>query len=68
VDEHGPEVHGMVFSSQKLNRRWAWLDDFEGEGYERVLAPIRLVAGGRYVAYVYALRGVADAVDASPSG
>jgi gamma-glutamylcyclotransferase (GGCT)/AIG2-like uncharacterized protein YtfP len=67
VDEQGPEVHGMVFSSDELNGRWEWLDGFEGEGYERVPAPVRLVGGETCVAYVYALRVAADGVDSIPS-
>lgn len=32
LDEHGDEVHGLVFSSERLAEHWARLDEFEGEG------------------------------------
>lgn len=62
LDDSGPEVHGFVFGSEELNRRWKRLDDFEGDEYRRVLAPVRLSggegggAGETVQANVYALR------------
>lgn len=56
LDEHGPEVEGLVLSSAELDRHWKRLDDFEGEEYERVLAPTRLRSGETVEANVYTLR------------
>jgi gamma-glutamylcyclotransferase (GGCT)/AIG2-like uncharacterized protein YtfP len=55
LSESGPEVKGFVFTSADLPGHWALLDEFEGEGYVRVLVPVRLVAGGVVEAYIYAL-------------
>src|SRR4026208_769929 len=37
LDEAGGEVRGFVLSSEDLAAHWTRLDDFEGEGYRRVL-------------------------------
>ena len=61
LDEDGPEVHGMLFSSAMLSEHWNRLDHFEGDGYERVLASARLQGGGTAMAYIYVLRGMSAA-------
>jgi len=62
LDEGGKEVEGLLFSSNSLAEHWARLDEFEGEGYERVLTTVKLMDGARVEAYVYALRGGTPAV------
>lgn len=57
LDETGSEVRGFVFRSGELAAHWTRLDEFEGEGYVRVLAPATLADGSVVQAYVYALRG-----------
>lgn len=57
LDEHGDEVHGLVFSSEALSKHWARLDEFEGEGYERVVTAARLQDGKTVEAYIYRLSG-----------
>ena len=54
-DEDGPEVPGLVFTSDELGAHWARLDEFEGDGYERVLVSVKLGSGTVYQAYVYSL-------------
>lgn len=56
-DEDGPEVPGLVFTSDELGAHWARLDEFEGDGYERVLTSVKLESGSICQAYVYALSG-----------
>lgn len=56
LDETAGEVRGYVFSSPHLEHRWAELDDFEGEEYERVAAQVTLGSGERVEAQVYAIR------------
>ena len=56
VDESGNEVHGHLFTSSKLSANWAHLDEFEGPGYERIVAPVTLQSGERVQAHVYVLR------------
>lgn len=53
--EDGDEVAGYVFSSAHLADLWSRLDAFEGEGYERVPATIRINGADEVEAYVYAL-------------
>ena len=57
IDESGNEVHGHVFSSPNLNAKWAYLDEFEGEEYERIVASVTLQSGEQVRAHVYVLRG-----------
>jgi gamma-glutamylcyclotransferase (GGCT)/AIG2-like uncharacterized protein YtfP len=56
LDEHGDEIQGFLFSSEKLSDYWAMLDAFEGESYERVLTAITLRDNGTVDAYIYTLR------------
>ena len=53
----GDEVPGLVFSSEEVAGHWARLDEFEGEGYERVQVSARLRDGSQVQAYVYQLSG-----------
>ncbi len=55
LDEHGGEVQGFLFSSESLPEYWARLDEFEGEGYERVLTKVQLKNGTTVDAYIYRL-------------
>jgi gamma-glutamylcyclotransferase (GGCT)/AIG2-like uncharacterized protein YtfP len=53
LDENGAEVHGVVFTSERLAQHWQALDEFEGDDYERVLTTARIEGGGTVEAYVY---------------
>lgn len=57
LDEAAPEVPGLLFSADALSEHWQRLDEFEGDGYDRVLTEVSLAAGGTATAYVYVLRG-----------
>jgi gamma-glutamylcyclotransferase (GGCT)/AIG2-like uncharacterized protein YtfP len=57
LDEHGGEVKGLLFSSDSLAEHWARLDEFEGEGYERVLTTVKLEDGTTVEVYIYRLSG-----------
>jgi len=57
LDEHGGEVQGFLFSSESLAEHWARLDEFEGDGYERVLTIVKLKDGTTVDAYIYRLTG-----------
>ena len=59
LDKHGDEVQGFLFSSESLDKHWARLDEFEGEGYERVLTSATRQDGTTVDAYIYRLRGSA---------
>ena len=56
LSEQGDAVEGLLFSSDSLAEHWARLDEFEGEGYERVLTTVKRKDGAVVDAYVYALR------------
>ena len=57
LDGHGGEVKGFLFSSASLAEHWARLDEFEGEGYDRVLTSVKLPDGTAVEAYIYTLSG-----------
>ena len=52
----GGEVEGFVLSSVHLADHWTRLDAFEGDGYERVSATVRINGERTVEAYVYALK------------
>jgi hypothetical protein len=49
-------VQGFVFSSEHLDANWKLLDDFEGEGYERVPVQVTLNSGERVDSFIYVLK------------
>ena len=55
LDQHGGEVEGFLFSSEKLFEHWVRLDKFEGEGYERVVTTVRCKDGTVVDACIYKL-------------
>lgn len=55
LNEHGENVHGLIFSSDVLAAHWSRLDEFEGDGYERVVASATLQDGTLVGAYIYTL-------------
>lgn len=55
LDEAGDVVKGFLFSSDKLPEFWSYLDDFEGEGYDRVFTKATRSDGSTVEAYIYAL-------------
>jgi gamma-glutamylcyclotransferase (GGCT)/AIG2-like uncharacterized protein YtfP len=57
LDEHGAKVQGLLFSSERLADQWARLDQFEGDGYERVLTTATLDDGTTVDAFIYKLSG-----------
>ena len=56
LDEHGNEIQGFLFSSEKLSDHWARLDEFEGKSYERVMTVVKLNDNRTVDAYIYQLR------------
>ena len=55
LDENGEEIGGFLFISENLSSHWKALDDFEGEGYERVVTQAKLEDGSLVDAYIYVL-------------
>lgn len=56
IDEHGNDIQGHVFASSNLSTQWAYLDEFEGKEYERIVAAVTLLNGEQVQAHVYGLR------------
>ena len=54
LDEAGADVAVEVFESTDLPAHWSRLDEFEGPGYERVVATVR-TASGEIDASIYVL-------------
>lgn len=57
--DEGDEVEGFVLSSNHLSEYWPMLDEFEGEGYNRVPVLVKSRNGEKIEAYVYVLNQVA---------
>ncbi|MDR0184200.1 gamma-glutamylcyclotransferase family protein [Lysobacter arvi] len=55
LDADGDEVNGLVFTSDELPAHWRRLDEFEGDGYIRVITTARLDDGTCVQAHVYSL-------------
>ncbi|MEO1209102.1 MAG: gamma-glutamylcyclotransferase family protein [Cyanobacteria bacterium J06638_20] len=55
LDTHGEEIKGFLFSSEHLAEHWTRLDEFEGDGYERVLTTVKLEDKTTVDAYIYQL-------------
>ena len=55
-DKEGDEIQGYVFSSTDLANHWSRLDEFEGEGYERLFVTVRVNGTKDVAAYVYGLK------------
>lgn len=56
LDATGQEVSGFLFTSTQLADHWPRIDEFEGEGYERVVATVTREDGLQVDAFLYALR------------
>lgn len=56
----GEVVQGFVFSSDDLVNHWQRLDEFEGEGYQRVEVMAMLESGEQVTAFVYAFNSPQD--------
>ena len=41
--------------SNELTTNWAYIDDFEGHEYKRILAPFELENGHKGVGFIYAI-------------
>ena len=65
LDKDGGDVEGFLFSSEKLAEHWRRLDEFEGDGYERVLTRVKLKNGTAIDAYIYALKVMSQGHDRS---
>ncbi|MFW2176835.1 MULTISPECIES: gamma-glutamylcyclotransferase family protein [unclassified Moraxella] len=50
----GDVIQGLVFSSDALSEHWQRIDDFEGDGYQRILVDVTLATGEILTTFVYA--------------
>jgi len=66
LNEVGGEVHGFIFSSEELATHWVRLDEFEGDGYERVITSAEFGDGTVVKAHIYVLKG--DSSTKTPTG
>ena len=55
LDESAETVEGMIFSSDELSNLWRELDEFEGDGYRRVVTTVRQEDGSLIDAFIYVL-------------
>ena len=52
LDSADDPIEVFLFESEDLPSHWARLDDFEGSGYRRVIAPVHSTAG-QVEAWIY---------------
>ena len=57
LEENGADVDGFILTSDKLSEHWDRLDDFEGDGYERIVTEAILADGTVVQVQIYALSG-----------
>lgn len=56
LDNSASKIDGYLFTCENLDKKWDFLDDFEGEEYERVIAEVKL-ANNKYIdAFIYTLK------------
>jgi len=55
LNDNADEIKGFIFQSKNLSNHWNMLDDFEGEGYKRVLAKAKLKDESVIETYIYTL-------------
>jgi gamma-glutamylcyclotransferase (GGCT)/AIG2-like uncharacterized protein YtfP len=53
--DEAEEIKAHIFFSDELANNWAYLDDFEGDGYQRILAQYELENGDIGIGYIYAI-------------
>ena len=56
LDDREDTISGFLFRSTALHAVLSELDEFEGTGYQRVIASVMLVTGEAVEAFVYELR------------
>lgn len=56
LESGGDEVKGYLFISDALSAHWAMLDEFEGEGYERVPVEVITADGNVIDSNIYGLK------------
>ena len=60
LNARGGVVEGFLFTSEALDEHLTRLDDFEGDGYERVVTDVLLPGGRTAKAFIYAHRSAED--------
>jgi len=56
LDKNGDDIEGLLFTSNNLSTNWKILDDFEGDGYIRVITQVKLKNGELIDTYIYQLK------------
>lgn len=56
LNEQDPLVDGYLFITEKLERNWQMLDDFEGFQYERISVEVILESGEKTDAWTYVMK------------
>ena len=54
-DANGEVVKGYLLTSGVLGEHWTFLDEFEGEGYQRQKVSVQIRRGQTVAAFVYAV-------------
>lgn len=54
--EEQQDIPASILIAENMPSNWKRLDEFEGDGYERILSKFELADGSFAVGYIYALR------------
>ncbi|MGB3752096.1 MAG: gamma-glutamylcyclotransferase family protein [Arcobacteraceae bacterium] len=63
LDENGDTIHGFLFSSSNLINHWDYLDEFEGEEFQRESVTIERYDEIDVDTYIYVLKAHIDEID-----
>lgn len=55
LNSFGRDIKGYVFTSDELDKKWDFLDNYEGEEFERVIVEAKLNNSTYINTYIYAL-------------
>lgn len=55
LEQTDTSVSGYLFVSDELHQQWEALDQYEGDGYRRVVVQVHLTDGATVEAFVYTL-------------
>ncbi len=63
LDEEGDTIHGYLFSSSNLINHWDYLDEFEGEEFQREAVTVETYDEYDVDTYIYVLKATDDMID-----
>ena len=63
LDEEGDTIHGFLFSSVNLINHWDYLDEFEGDEFQRESVTVETYDEFDEDTFIYVLKATDDMID-----